>query len=370
MATLVYYPDGFSGDGTPTPSPAGPTSVVQGNKVYFSIQYRTQDANTSSTSTCSIWIDGELYTMHGTKVMYLGYDGTYWRMAEEIPIEVTTDWSVGEHNWDVSISWDGVENSYGPHTFDVTEGGGATPNKANCLQPVNNGTEIDFSDFVLIWSNGGGADSYNVYIGDTGDLSLVANEQSHAMYTSSLAEIEYIINSSPINQKIYWRIDPVNENGTTTGDEWNFDPRPGKASEPSPTHEAVDENTGLTFTWTAGANANTETFNGGESGSEVELSTGLEVQTFSEWDMDWEVEYGWRIDSVNDFGTTEGDTWTFTTLTYDPPICTWENLPGKSLGPTDGGTEGVDYHWLGTNNMNTVKRLVVVADDALWYETR
>lgn len=77
--------------------------------------------------------------------------------------------------------------------------------------------------------------------------------------------------------------------------------------------------------------------------------------------------YSWHVDSVNDFGTTTGDTWTFTSISYDPPLSTWENLPGKTLGPLDGGVEGTDYQWTGTNTINTVKFILAAAGDCVWY---
>ncbi len=80
--------------------------------------------------------------------------------------------------------------------------------------------------------------------------------------------------------------------------------------------------------------------------------------------------YTWRVDSVNQFGTTTGDDWTFTSVSFDPPISTWENLPGKTLGPISTptpGVEGTDYRWLGTNNINTVKFILVAKDQSIYY---
>lgn len=78
--------------------------------------------------------------------------------------------------------------------------------------------------------------------------------------------------------------------------------------------------------------------------------------------------YQWRVDSTNEFGTTTGDTWSFTTLTFDPPTASWESLPGKTLGPLNGGTVGVDFLWNGINNMTTTRRLIAAARNRIWYE--
>ena len=55
--------------------------------------------------------------------------------------------------------------------------------------------------------------------------------------------------------------------------------------------------------------------------------------------LTWGVTYQWRIDTVNEFGTTTGDVWTFTDLVLGPP-----------------------------NDVITYKRLVGAANNALWFE--
>jgi hypothetical protein len=77
--------------------------------------------------------------------------------------------------------------------------------------------------------------------------------------------------------------------------------------------------------------------------------------------------YTWSVDSVNQFGTTVGDNWTFTSVVYDPPVSNWENLTGKTLGPLTNGVEGTDYRWLGNNIINTVKFFLVAKDSSIYY---
>lgn len=266
------------------------------------------------------------------------------------------------------VSW--TDNTFiGDWAFKVegtiSGGGGSEPSKAINPTPANSDTEVDFSEFQLSWEDGGDADTYNVYIGDTGALSIVSGGQAETTYTTSLATIEALIGASPIEQKIYWRVDASNDEGTTTGDEWNFDPRPGKATVPSPATAATGTNLTPALSWTAGAGADSYTLYVGG----VEQTSGIEdteYTDYADW-FDYATEYTWRLDSVNQFGTTTGDDWTFTTLTYDPPISSWVNLAGKTLGPLTGGVEGTDYRWLGTNNMNTVKYIVAAAKDAIHY---
>ncbi len=127
----------------------------------------------------------------------------------------------------------------------------AFPFKPTNPSPAHQATEVDFSGLTLSWEDGGGADTYNVYIGTSGNLSLVSSAQEGTSYTTSLSELETIFGTSPINQKIYWRIDAKNEVGTTQGDEWWFDARPTKPTNPTP-ENGYDKMTldWTTFSWT------------------------------------------------------------------------------------------------------------------------
>jgi len=99
---------------------------------------------------------------------------------------------------------------------------------------------------------------------------------------------------------------------------------PDKPTNPTPS----DTDTGVAvstseLSWTAGANTDTFNVYFGESGSEV-LVAENQIVTDENWaippgTLDYGTVYGWRVDAVNTFGTTTGDTWTFTTLTFSPP---------------------------------------------------
>ena len=69
--------------------------------------------------------------------------------------------------------------------------------------------------------------------------------------------------------------------------------------------------------------------------------------------LDYNVEYSWRVDATNEFGTTTGDVWSFTTLVFAPTAVS-----------VDGGGNPT-----GLNNMVTLKRLVVASNDGVFYET-
>lgn len=230
--------------------------------------------------------------------------------------------------------------------------------------PANGATEVDFSGYVLDWDGTG--DTYDVYMGPSGSLTLIQADVAESTYTTSLAEIESAMGASPIEQKIYWRVDSTLNDQTLTGDEWNFDPRPGKASSPTPSDAGSDIALTQAFSWTLGTNGTTNSL---IIGSTTYLSASANVSWTPDADaFTWDEEVTWRVDTTNAFGTTTGDSWTFTALNLDHLRLTYQSIDGGD-GPYDGGVEGVDFRWTGLNNVITVKRLVVIAKDRLFYET-
>jgi hypothetical protein len=243
------------------------------------------------------------------------------------------------------------------------------PSKPINPTPADDTAEVDFSSLQLSWEDGGDADTYNVYIGKTGDVDLVSSAQVGTTYTTTLEELALIFGAEPINQKIYWRVDATNGAGTTTGDEWNFDPRPGKVDTPIPAHEASGITLDDTIVSWDEPSINTDSYNvyyGTLSGFLSLKESGVTDLFCTLQEVPWP-NYGyaryWKVNAVNDYGTTTGDEWYFTTLIFEPPTpsgITWSD-PGNATGYT--GTP------LGTNNMVTCRRLVACADDALYYES-
>lgn len=116
------------------------------------------------------------------------------------------------------------------------------PTKPTNPTPVDTGTDIDFSDLTLSWEDGGGADTYDVYVGDAADnLTLISSTQS---------DVSIVLDDTQralFTDTCYWRIDATNVYGTTTGDDWWFAvAAPGKAQNPTPTDDEEDiEITGI-----------------------------------------------------------------------------------------------------------------------------
>lgn len=96
----------------------------------------------------------------------------------------------------------------------------AVPIKAKTPAPADAADTVTLDQATLTWEDGGGATSYNVYYGDTsGDLELVSEGQAETSFTISGIDL-----GSPFDytKTRYWRIDSINDMGTTTGDEWSF----------------------------------------------------------------------------------------------------------------------------------------------------
>ena len=76
--------------------------------------------------------------------------------------------------------------------------------------------------------------------------------------------------------------------------------------------------------------------------------------------LEYNTIYNWRVDTVIAFETITGDVWSFTALLYVPPLPTGITLDG------DGNPTGTPT---GLNNMVTLKRIVVAANNKVFYET-
>jgi len=77
------------------------------------------------------------------------------------------------------------------------------------------------------------------------------------------------------------------------------------------------------------------------AGSMALVAEGLETSEFdlSSTTLEYDTTYYWRVDSINEYGTTLGETWSFTTLAFLAP-----------------------------NDQVTIKRLVAAANDTIFFE--
>ena len=239
-----------------------------------------------------------------------------------------------------------------------------TPSPADASGPG-----IDWSTWTISWVDGGGAETYDVFMG-TSEFAL-----NRVVEGTALTIHMFALGQRPAvtGGVVYWRVDAIAGEDRGTGDVWSFDPRPAKPAIVSPADEATDQTLHVGAEWGVSAGATTYDFRIVEDNVLVPTV----ISGLTETDLDnigsylklkHDTKYYWRIDTRNSFGVTEGDSWWFRTMPFQFVIPSWELLPGMTLGPLTGGVEGIDFRWIGNNNMVTTKRLVAAADNRIWYE--
>ncbi len=158
----------------------------------------------------------------------------------------------------------------------------------------------------------------------------------------------------------------------TLSHDFNFrlvgpDPLPSKPTNPTPSNTASDVTLDqATVIWEDGGGATSyDVYYGEDSGSLSLISAGQVGLSFTITGIDYgsPFEYitsrAWRIDAVNDAGTTTGDVWTFTSIAFGPPLPTGVTLDGSG-NPTGTPT--------GESGMTTLRRLIAAANNKIWYE--
>lgn len=160
----------------------------------------------------------------------------------------------------------------------------------------------------------------------------------------------------------------IEDTWAAAGRDWYFraigvDVLPGKVTTPAPIDTHTDDKLGLSeTTWVDGGFTDSYNVYFGATGSmelvgEEQADPSLRLDTGII--LDYYTEYSWRVDSINVNGTTTGDVWTFTTIRFYPPLPTGVTLDDAG-DPTGDPT--------GENAMIQVKRLVVAANNKIFYE--
>lgn len=220
-------------------------------------------------------------------------NGTYTLGLKTTDNQGYKDWSTKESEYDPVLEVEYIAESN-------------APGKASGPSPANSAAGVDVND-NLSWSAAADADNYDVYFGTSSPCTLQGNQ------TGTTFEL----GTMDANTTYYWRIDPNNEVGITTGDVWSFTTAaaataPDQATNPSPANSAtsVDVNDNLSWTAATGADDYDVYFGTSSPGSFQGNQTGV---TFEPGTMDANTTYYWRIDPNNEAGTTTGDVWSFTT---------------------------------------------------------
>lgn len=239
--------------------------------------------------------------------------------------------------------------------------------------PLNNATNVDFTDLTLTWEDGGGATSYDVYIGNNVTQTLVSEGQAGTSYITTMEELRDVVGTS-LNEKIYWRIDAVNDEGTTTGDIWNFDPRPGQVTVTTPENEATGiklHETSVGWEEPDGQIQSYDIYYGTLSGfleyvGSVNAGEELLIPLIvGDWPNYAKFRY-FRIDTVNEFGVTQGNETYFSNILFNPPLPSGLTFSGD---PTD-ENNGISGTPSGENNVYTVRRVIACAKNTLYFEEK
>ncbi|NOR19836.1 MAG: S8 family serine peptidase [Xanthomonadales bacterium] len=199
---------------------------------------------------------------------------------------------------------------------------GDPPGQASSPYPANPTADMGV-DTNLSWTEGVDTLSHDVYFGTNSSLNGGASKGNQA---STGYEPGTLANGTTY----YWRIDEVNDDGTTTGTVWSFATEaapvlPGVASGPNPAHgqTGVSNSTGLT--WVAGSDTDSHDVYFGTNPSPTFQGNQVSASYNPGLLADSTIYY-WRIGEVNANGTTGGSVWSFTTET--PPV-----QPGQASSP-------------------------------------
>jgi hypothetical protein len=183
--------------------------------------------------------------------------------------------------------------------------------------PANDATVVN-TTHVLAWEDGGSgeyaATSYDVYF--NGELI-----DTVATTTIDLEDYSPVILDP--DTEYAWRIDAHNDDGTTTGTTWYFltvsENVPEQPSSPSPSNGATNVTFGQAMLSWVDPGAGTEKAATSfavriglhNDESMIEVAEGPET-TVAIGVVLLPTLFYWRVDATNSYGTTTGNTWTFT----------------------------------------------------------
>lgn len=179
---------------------------------------------------------------------------------------------------------------------------------------------------TLSWTAATGATSYDVYFG-TVQADVTNATTADASFKGNQAGLNYSPTGVVASTTYYWRIDPKNAAGTTTGAVLSFTTGvlPAKATNFVPANNATGVSVTPTLTWTAGAGAVTHDVYFGTDQTAVTNATtatagifkgnqgGTNYQPGVVTPLTADTPYYWRIDEVAPGGTQKGDVITFRT---------------------------------------------------------
>jgi len=180
---------------------------------------------------------------------------------------------------------------------------GRRPGQASNPNPADRAKDVNIAP-VLSWTAGSGATSHDVYFGITLPLTFLGN-QTDTTFSPGMLYPYTIYN---------WRIDEVNDVGTSVGKIWSFQTRllPEQASNPNPPDGAEGISINPVLSWAAGSGATSHNVYFG-SAFPLTFYGNQTDTTFHLHRLSLDVTFYWRIDEVNESDIVEGAVWSFTT---------------------------------------------------------
>ncbi len=180
------------------------------------------------------------------------------------------------------------------------------------------GAELETTTTALLWLPGAYATTNGVYFGT--NLEDVLNG-ANGTFQGNQTEAEFAVSDLVWGTTYYWRIDAVNPDEPDSpwkGDVWSFLLRPTTAWQPTPADGAQWITDDAQLTWSAGRGATQHFVYFGEDFDAVSNAAGAAAQTETTFDpgpLGFEKVYYWRVDELDDTGTThKGAVWSFTTM--------------------------------------------------------
>jgi len=195
------------------------------------------------------------------------------------------------------------------------------PKMAFAPDPVDGGEGVDV-DERLTWQPGFGAKLHFVYFGDDYDT---VNNAAAAPPTGLLF---YSPTGMEAAKVYYWRVDEFDGAETHKGEVWSFTTTSAVGS-PNPAYGATNVSHTQPLSWVAGDFAashevyfgtdNDAVRNATKSSPEYKGPKDLGAESFDPGLLEWDTDYYWRIDEVNDANANspwKGNVWTFKTANF------------------------------------------------------
>ena len=158
---------------------------------------------------------------------------------------------------------------------------------------------------VLSWTAGSAIESHNVYFGTTNPPAFIDNQ--------ALAQTTYSPDPLAFNTTYYWRIDEVQGSEVFPGPVWSFttDGPPAPAQKRYPVNLATAISPSPRLVWSG--TVTTDSYDVYFGDSTPPPFIGNQPDGFLDRSaLEPGTTYYWRIDSVNEHGTTAGSIWNFT----------------------------------------------------------